>query len=80
MTNLVITKDRWDNIIEIVLLRVQTMNYQLKAEYIIDGLEIKMIESVLKSNTPFEVCEPSYDFIENKLFNVAEKFYENILF
>ena len=57
MTDIPITKDRWDNIIEIVLLSVQTMNYQLKSEHIIDGLEIKMIESVLKKNTPFEVVE-----------------------
>ena len=54
MSNLVITKDRWDTLIK------KTLHYH---EYVqelgsdVQDNEIKLIISVLKSNTPFNVVE-----------------------
>ena len=70
MTNLVITKDRWESLIQKTK---HVHNYSKECGADIEDYEIELIVSVLKSNTPFEVCESSHEGVENKPFNVVEK-------
>ena len=64
MTEIVITKDRWEWIIweinDIVMADIQNEMTELTVD------DLKLVASVLKNNTPFEV-------IENKPFNIVEK-------
>lgn len=54
MTDLVITKDRWDTLIK------KTLHYHEYMQELgsdVQDNEIKLIIAVLKSNTPFNVVE-----------------------
>lgn len=75
MTELVITKDRWGFLVSLVVDDLYA-RVGIEAEYedqSISQNELDLIESVLKNNTPFEVCESPHEGIENKPFNVVEK-------
>lgn len=64
MTELVITKERWEWIIweisDIVMADIQNEMTELTVD------DLKLVASVLKSNIPFEVTE-------NKPFNIEDK-------
>lgn len=74
MTEIVITKERWDKLIFVAEQALNGSIYAIEEDlWEFSSEERMLLITVLKNSTPFEVCESSHEGIENKPFNVVEK-------